>query len=399
MSVIRPYFHTDVIKVITGIRRAGKSVILDSIRNELMNSGINEDHIVFMNFEDIDLEYLLTAKTLNDEIKSRIEDEGKYYLLFDEIQHVSDFEKVLSSLRAVFDVSIFVTGSNSRLLSGELSSLLTGRCVEFEILPFAFSEALEYCKENGRLIGEKELFLDYMKLGGFPARYSYSDEASAIRYLESVYDGIINRDILLSRKGIDKALFKRISLYIIANAGRELSPKSISNYCKSNKIADISERSVYNYVQMLESAFLIHRVERYDIVGKSALGTRAKYYATDTGMRIVNSNRIQWEDTFYLENVVFNELRTRGYEVFSGKTRNGEIDFVVVRNGRKCFIQVAYLLASEQTIEREFGAFDAIRDQSPKYVMSLDEFDFSRNGVGHINIMDFLLGRADIVLL
>ena len=396
LEQIRPYYDSDIIKEITGVRRSGKSILLDTIKDELSDRGIAGDHIIYLNLEGLDYDYIENASDLNREIKSRISQDGKYYIFLDEIQHVMGFEKALASFRATLDVSLFVTGSNSMLLSGELATLLTGRTVEFEILPFSFYEMKQYYELNG-MEWDEQLFFDYLKWGGFPLRFDYKDETSVHRYLTNLYKSIINRDIIGKSKSTDKKNFMDISLYILANAGKELS---VDNIIKAFQKDDrsISRRTIYNYLEKMKKAYLIHGVGRYNIVGKSALSNREKQYAIDMGFRTINTNTINFEDTFFLENIVYNELITRGFTVFAGKTFKGEIDFVAIKNGKKCFIQVAYLLASEETIKREFGAYSKITDASPKYVMSLDKMDLSHDGIVHLNIIDFLLRKKDLML-
>ena len=396
LEQIRPYYESDIIKVITGVRRAGKSILLDTIKEELIEQGVPQDHIIYLNFEDLDYDYIVDAADLNKETKSRISDENKYYIFLDEIQHIENFEKALASFRATLNVSLFVTGSNSTLLAGELATLLTGRTVEFEILPFSFYEMKQYYELTGKEFND-DLFLDYLKWGGFPLRFDYSDEIAVHKYLLNLYESIVNRDIVGKTKSADRKAFMDISLYILANAGKELSIENIiETYKKNNK--EISKRTVYNYLERMKKAYLIHGVGRYNIVGKSALSNKEKQYAVDMGFRTINTNTINYEDTYFLENIIYNELITRGYTVFAGKTYKGEIDFVAIRNSKKCFIQVSYLLANQNTIKREFGAYDKITDASPKYVMSLDKIDMSRNGIIHVNIIDFLLRRVDLML-
>ena len=396
LEQIRPYYDSDIIKVITGVRRAGKSMLLDTIKDELLENGIAEDKIIYLNLEDMDFDYIVNASDLNKEIKSRISNDGKYYVFLDEVQHVENFEKALASFRATLNVSLFVTGSNSTLLSGELSTLLTGRTVEFEILPFSFYEMKQYYEIN-KMEWSEELFTNYLKWGGFPLRFDYKDDEAIQRYLTNLYRGIVNRDIVGKSKSADKNSFMDISLYILANAGKELSIENIiSAYKKNDK--EISKRTVYNYLERMKKAYLIHGVGRYNITGKTALGNREKQYAVDMGFRTINTNTINFEDTFFLENIIYNELLTRGYTVFVGKTYKGEIDFVAIKDGKKCFIQVSYLLAAKETIQREFGAYKNITDASPKYVMSLDKIDLSHDGIVHLNIIDFLLRRKDLML-
>ncbi len=394
---LRPYYEADLIKVITGVRRAGKSVILESIRDELSASGVAEDHIVYINLEDLNYEGIRTAGDLHREITSRIADQGRYYLFIDEIQHVEAFEKALASFRATLNASIFVTGSNSQLLSGELATLLTGRTVEFEILPFSFSEVEAYLKLNGQPF-EDDLIYDYLKWGGFPLRFDFHEEEDIQRYLANLYTGILNRDILTRRNRMDRKIFMDVAMYVLSNAGKEFSAESIMDYYEKKNHRSVSQRTVYNYIEKMQKAFLIHAVQKFDIVGKTALQAKQKYYAVDTGFRTIHTNTIHYEDTFFLENLVYNELLFQGFTVFTGKTHKGEVDFVAIRNGKKCFIQVSYLMTSPSTIEREFGAFAPITDASPKYVLSLDRIDLSRDGIAHINIVDFLLHRQTLAL-
>lgn len=396
LEQIRPYYDSDIIKVITGVRRCGKSLLLDEIKDELLGQGIASDKIIYLNLEDMDYEYIVNASDLNKEIKSRISDNGKYYIFLDEVQHVKDFEKALASFRATLEVSLFVTGSNSTLLSGELATLLTGRTVEFEILPFSFYEMKQYYELNN-LYWSEDLFMNYLKWGGFPLRFDYKDDEAIHRYLSNLYKSIVSRDIIGKSKSKDKSSFMDISLYILANAGKEFSVDNIVKAYKKNG-KEISKRTVYNYLERMKKAYLIHGVGRYNITGKSALSNREKQYAVDMGFRTINTNTINYEDTFFLENIIYNELLTRGYTVFAGKTFKGEIDFVAIKGGKKCFIQVTYLLASEETIKREFGAYGSITDASPKYVMSLDKIDLSHDGIVHLNIIDFLLRRKDLML-
>ena len=396
LEQIRPYYDSDIIKVITGVRRCGKSMLLDEIKDELLGQGIASDKIIYLNLEDMDYEYIVNASDLNKEIKSRISDNGKYYIFLDEVQHVKDFEKALASFRATLEVSLFVTGSNSTLLSGELATLLTGRTVEFEILPFSFYEMKQYYELNN-LYWSEDLFMNYLKWGGFPLRFDYKDDEAIHRYLSNLYKSIVSRDIIGKSKSKDKSSFMDISLYILANAGKEFSVDNIVKAYKKNG-KEISKRTVYNYLERMKKAYLIHGVGRYNITGKSVLSNREKQYAVDMGFRTINTNTINYEDTFFLENIIYNELLTRGYTVFAGKTFKGEIDFVAIKGGKKCFIQVTYLLASEEIIKREFGAYGSITDASPKYVMSLDKIDLSHDGIVHLNIIDFLLRRKDLML-
>ena len=398
LAKIRPFYDVDLIKVLTGVRRCGKSVLLGQIEEELRDSGIREDHIIKINFEDMQFEKIRNEDRLNQYILSYIKDEEKYLIFLDEIQHVRGFEKVLSSIRATVNCSIFITGSNSKLLSGKMATLLVGRCIEFRIMPFSFAESYEYCKALGKDILPDELFLDYINWGGLPLRFSIYREGDVKKYIEQTYQGILNKDIITDRSKINRQKFERIAGYIMANAGKEFSAKNIESYFENQNEEPIDKKTVYRYLDKMEKACLIDRVKRFNIVGKQAMVYVEKQYAVDTGFRMVNTNLVNIEDTFFLENIIYNELISRDYEVFVGKTYRSEIDFVVINGKKKCFIQVAYYLSSKETIEREFGAFRPISDASPKYVFSMDRLDFSRDGISHMNIVDFLLGKKDILL-
>lgn len=398
LKLIRPYYDVDLIKVITGIRRSGKSVLMETIKDEIIANGVNGSHIISINLEDLDYSFITDIKDLHKEIESRIQDKEKYYIFLDEIQHIENFEKLLASLKAKFNCSIFVTGSDSTMLSGELATLLTGRTVEFEIFPFSFKESVDFMALNNIECVPDDFIKDYIKWGGFPLRFSFREETSIKRFLDNLYSNIINRDIIKKSSKMDKNTFKDISLYIMSNAGKEFSAQNIANYYSTKCKKKVSTRTIYNYLEKLHKAYILHSCKKYNIVGKSALDSSDKFYATDTGLRTLNTNTINYEDTFFLENIIYNELLIQGFMVYAGKTFKGEIDFVAVKNNKKCFIQVAYLLSSEETIKREFGAYDKIKDASPKYVLSLDKIDLSHDGIEHLNIVDFLLHKVSLHL-
>ena len=396
LKLIRPYYDVDLIKVITGIRRSGKSVLMETIKDEIIANGVNGSHIISINLEDLDYSFITDIKDLHKEIESRIQDKDKYYIFLDEIQHIENFEKLLASLKAKFNCSIFVTGSDSTMLSGELATLLTGRTVEFEIFPFSFKESVDFMALNNIECVPDDFIKDYIKWGGFPLRFSFREETSIKRFLDNLYSNIINRDIIKKSSKMDKNTFKDISLYIMSNAGKEFSAQNIANYYSTKCKKKVSTRTIYNYLEKLHKAYILHSCKKYNITGKAALASSDKFYATDTGLRTLNTNTINYEDTFFLENIIYNELLIQGFTVYTGKTFKGEIDFVAVKNNKKCFIQVAYLLSSEETIKREFGSYDKITDASPKYVLSLDKIDLSHDGIEHLNIVDFLLHKVSL---
>lgn len=395
---IRRFYESNLIKVLTGIRRCGKSVILDQIKDELTKDYNKRlDHIVSINFEDVKYSDIIDYKKLNDYILKSIVDDNKYYIFLDEIQHVKQFEKTLASLKATKNVSIFVTGSNSKLLSGRLATLLVGRCKEFKIMPFTYNEYINYFRENKMNLPEKPL-QNFIRFGGMPQRLDYSLEEDIKDYLKSIYNGIIDKDICNRQSKINKETFITISKYIITNSSKEFSAQNIVDYYNQNNPDTIYRETVYRILDKLEHACLISRVKRYDIATKRTLKQVEKQFVIDNGFVLAcnDSNRVFVSHA--LENLVYNELIYRGYEVKIGKTYKGEIDFVAMKDGKKCFIQVAYLLSSDDVVEREFGAFKSVRDASPKFVLSLDEFDMSQDGITHMNIEDWLTNKVDLSL-
>ena len=397
LAKIRPFYDADVIKVLIGSRRAGKSKIIELIIEELKERGVGDSDILYLNFEKLEYDEIDDYKKLNDYVNAH-RGKGKQYLFFDEIHHVKGFEKAVNSFRVSFPCSIFITGSNSKMLSTEISTLLTGRVVEFPVYPFTYEEALRYQTLLGK---EKEgSFFDFLKLGGYPLRFELADEDSAKRYLKELYLNICQKDIFARDVDIEKAKFNRIASYVLSNAGTEFSPEKIRNYLQESNGGKeyCSIATLYNYLEKMEKSFLIKPIYRYNIPGKAALKSNPKYYALDNGMRLVNGNSSSFDIGRYLENLVCVELLSRGYEVYVGKTYKGEVDFVACKNGKKCFIQVSYIMESDETRKREFGAFSCIKDPSPKYVLSLDAVDMSGDGITHLNIMDLCLKKVDLFL-
>ncbi len=398
LEKIRRFYESNLIKVLTGVRRCGKSVLLTQIKDELISEKkISEDHIITINFEDIRFSKIKNFNKLNDYILKKINDNNKYYIFLDEIQHIKQFEKVLASLKATQNVSIFVTGSNSKILSGKLASLLVGRCKEFKIMPFTYSEFVKYYEENKLELPKKPL-QNFIRFGGMPQRMDYVLEEDIKEYLKSIYYGIIEKDICNAKSMINKETFITISKYIINNTAKEFSAQSIVDYYNLNNPNKICRKTVYRYLEKLERACLISRVKRYDIAAKRTLKQIEKQFVVDNGFLLACNDSNKIFVSHALENLVYNELLYRGYDVKIGKTYKGEIDFVAIKDGKKCFIQVAYLLSSDDVIEREFNAFNSVRDSSPKYVFSLDEYDMSQNGITHFNIEDWLLNKVNITL-
>ena len=388
LSRIRGFYDSDLIKILVGIRRCGKSVILKQIMNEIKEKGVQEDHIIYINFELVEFEELKDYKKLNYYIKEKIHDDKKYYVFLDEIQNVKKFEVVVNSLRASLEnISIFITGSNSKLLSNELSTVLSGRYVLFNIYPLTFKEYIELTGNDPK---NEESFWDYLKWGGLPNRVQFTDEVNIKDYLHSVFDSIILRDVV-ERLGLkDITLFNLILQYLIDITGREFSANNIIGYLK-NEGRIISTETLYTYLDALCKALIVQKIYRYDIHGKAILKTLNKYYMTDLGIAQIKNNNFEINKSFAIENVVFNELLARGYEVYIGKLNPGKIDFMATKSGEKKYFQVAYLLNDARVVEREFGAYKIINDNYPKYVLSMDKTDFSQNGIIHKNIIDWLL--------
>jgi len=388
ISRIRPFMDKDIIKVLTGIRRSGKSVMLELIQAELRSQGISDKHFLTVNFESKSNNDIHSLDGIYSHIKdfsSKIS--GKMYLFFDEIQELEGWETMVNSCLIDFDADIYITGSNAKLLSGELATYLAGRYVEFKIYPFSFKEVLDIAP--GR--NPAEVFQTYLTRGGMPFLHQFSmDEKSALQYLNDIYDSIILKDIATRNKIRDIELLKRIIQFFIANIGNTFSAANITKYLKSES-RSVSTETIYNYIDYCKTACFLHMVSREDVIGKKLLQFQEKIYIADHGFReaVYGNNMRDINQT--LENIVYMELLRRGYRVRIGKNNNNEIDFVASLENEKIYVQVTYLLATEETVEREFTVLETIPDNYPKYVVSMDEIDRGRNGIKNINIRDFLL--------
>ena len=344
---IRPFYDQNLIKVLIGIRRSGKSVLLTQIMDELKNSNIDDNHIIYMNFEDLDNEEYTDYKKLNKYIKEKIKDKDKYYIFFDEIQNVDSWEKVVNSLRASENTSLFITGSNSDLLSSDLATHIVGRYVSFKITPFTFKEVCELLNIKDKNEIENE-FLDYLKWGGMPQRFMQIDENSKKIYLNDIYDSIIVKDIINRFNIKDLDLLNRIVTYLITTPSQTFSPENLKKYFESIS-RSVSLETIYNYLDYLVKANLISKAERYDIRGKRILTGKYKYYLTDLGFTNILSEGKKAQIGAYLENIVYNELISRGYTVNVGSIDSGEVDFVATKFEEKIYIQVAYLLSDQKS--------------------------------------------------
>ncbi|WP_295726088.1 ATP-binding protein [uncultured Leptotrichia sp.] len=391
---IVPFIDKDVIKVLTGIRRSGKSVMLKLLMEELKNIGINEKQFIYINFENLKYRNLKNYERLYDFILNKVDNKYKsYYIFLDEIQEMEEWEKCVNSLRVDedFNFDIYITGSNAKLLSGELSTYLAGRYIEFVVYPFSFKEFFEIMKEKNKEIDLKEAFQDYVKFGGMPFLHNldYNFEAS-MQYLQDLYASIILKDITQRNNIRDTDLLERIINYVVMNIGNTFSATSISKFFKSEN-RKVATETILNYIKACEEAFLVYRVARNDLLGKKILNVNEKYYIADHGIREAIMENNQKNINQVLENIVYFEMLRRGYNIKIGKVDNLEVDFVCKKNDETIYIQVSYLLASEDTKEREFSVLENIKDNYPKYVLSMDEFDMSRNGIKHVNLIEFLI--------
>ena len=410
MNQIIPLIDNELIKVITGVRRSGKSYILGLIKEELINRGINEDNIILINFESAKYRNVSNARELDLLIESLIEKiEGKVYLLFDEVQNVDGWEKSINACRVDWDADIYITGSNSNLLSGELATFLTGRYFQIKIYPFSFKEFVEYKFSKDEFIDEKllndfhyspkklyfnptikDLFNEYLEYGGFP-QVSDLDCNNKLKYLEDLFNSILYNDLISRYNVRDINILKRLVVFLMDNIGKVSSAKSISDYLKENEDIKVAPQTVGNYIQYIENSLLIKKASRIDAEGKEILKFNEKYYIIDHGFNQVFNGRNISNISRTIENIVYLELLRKGYDVKVCQVEGKEVDFVCTRFRERIYVQVSYHLSSDETIEREFGSLLKIKDNYPKYVITMDEFDFSDSGIIHLNLIDFLI--------
>lgn len=386
---IKKFIDKPIVKILTGMRRVGKSTILNIIKDDVLKD-VPVENKIYMNFESLEFFDINNADLLKDYLDKKLKNKkGKVYFLFDEIQLVKDWERVINGLRVSLNSDIYITGSNSKLISGDLSTLLAGRYVEFEIQPFTFDEFSEIYKNSN--LSEEELFQKFIKIGGMPGlKYFNLNEEVSQKYLNDIYNTVLVKDVLNYNNIRDVDIFNRILSFAMQNIGATFSASAIRNYLKSEN-RNISVDTVLNYLEYCNKAFVLKKVPRYDLAGKKILKVDEKYYLTDHGFRqsIGFSNVKDIEKT--LENIVYIELLSRGYSVKIGKVKDREIDFVAKKGEDISYFQIAYLMENEETRDREFGVYDLIKDNYPKYVLSMDKLDFSQRGIVHKNIIDFLL--------
>ncbi len=391
---IMAYTDTPFVKVLTGVRRCGKSTILKMIMEKLQNErSVPKEQIVSMRFDSMEYDDM-NAKQMFETVKAKLCDGGRTYFFFDEVQEIDGWEKVVNSLASDYDVDIYVTGSNSRMMSSEIATYLTGRYISFRIFPLSFEEYLTFRKEYTELKDVHTELADYIRLGGFPATHlrAYSqDEVYTI--VRDIYNSTIFSDIVRRNQIRKVDQLERVVKYTFSNVGNTFSAKSISDYLKSEH-RKIDNETVYSYLEKLEKAYLLHRCSRYDLQGKEILKTQEKFYLADTSLRYSVLGYDQDSVASSLENVVYLELSRRGYDVNIGKTSDGEIDFIAQRQGEKIYVQVTQEIRSEKTERREYDRLLEIRDNYPKYVLRTDEFAGGNyKGIKSMHVADFLLSK------
>ena len=388
LKKLSTYMDAPIIKILAGIRRCGKSTILEMLHKELISKGIDKNNIICKRYTSFEIDDCYTAKDMYNDIKKEMINDNKYYLLLDEVQEIDGWEKAINSLLEDTNADIYVTGSNSKLMSSEISTYLTGRYVLIPVYPLSFKEYLDFKSSNTK--SKKDLLNEYIKFGGFPivALGNY-DEQSAYQIVEGIYNSVITSDITKRHNIVNFDLFNRVVKFIIENVGKTFSANSIVKFLKGEGRA-LSVESIYNYLEWLEKAFVIYRCRRYDLQGKSVLKTQEKFYLADQSLKYCIMGFNPKSIASMLENIVYFELKRRGYEVYIGKLGTKEIDFVAIKRDERVYVQVCRTLPENS--DREIGNLLAIKDQYPKYVVTLDELSTGNvNGVKIIHLFDFLL--------
>ena len=398
LKKIRNLIDKPVIKVITGMRRSGKSMILKLISQELLERGISSQNIIYINFESLMFSDLTEFRALYNHVIEKSQTlTGKVYILLDEIQEVEHWEKAVNSFMVDLDCDIYITGSNANLLSSELATYIAGRYVEIKVYPLSFKEYIDFAKIQNpqNILSNEDYFEQYLQFGGLPGIHNFSyDKSNIYQYLSDIYSSILLKDVVAKNNIRDVELLERIILYIFDNIGNTFSAKNVSDFLKSQG-RKLSRETVYNYLKALESAYIISSVQRYDVKGKALLETMEKFYLTDLGFRHAKLGYRPNDIAGYLENIIYLELIRRKYTVNIGKLGTKEIDFIGTLENEKLYIQVTYLLASPETVEREFSPLKKIGDNYPKYVLSMDNLgEYNIDGIVRKRIIDFLLEES-----
>ena len=386
LKQIIPLIDNDLIKVITGIRRCGKSYMLGLIKEELIKRGVKEHNIILINFDSKKYKNIKNNNELDKIVeKSMKNKKGKIYLFFDEIQNVKKWERSIAGYKVDYNCDIYITGSNSNLLSGELATHLTGRYYEIKMYPFSYQEFLDYHQKSSSL----DLFNEYLQYGGMPQTFDLG-ETQKINYLDDLFNSIFYKDIVKRYQIRDIDNLERLTTFIFDNIGNVFSASSIAQYYKKEMNMKISNKTITNYLKYLENACFIKKVKREDLEGKGILKFNEKYYVTDHGFCEAKAKGNIDTIGRTMENIVYFEFLRRGWKITIGKTNEFEVDFVCRKHKETIYVQVSYLLETDETIEREFRPFSKIKDHYPKYIITMDQFDRSRDGIKHINLIDFL---------
>ncbi|MBK5252259.1 MAG: ATP-binding protein [Peptostreptococcaceae bacterium] len=388
------YRDNDFVKVITGVRRSGKSSLLALFKEYLLEQGVELSRIIEINYEKFMYDDLKDGQLLHDFIKDKVIDNERMYFLIDEVQELPEWAKVINSLRASFNADIYVTGSNSRMFLGEHLTYLSGRYIEIKILPLSFKEFLEFRSYDEEKA--EEHFNEYLRVGSFPAVSLANQQELVEAILSGLFDSIFTRDIILRGKIRDEGAFYKVAKFVFENIGNNTSANAIKNTMISHG-HKITSDTVDNYLRQMCDAHLLYQCERYDIRGKERLKTNGKYYVVDTGLRNKLIGYRQGNIGHVVENIVYLQLLRLGYEVTVGKNLSHEVDFIAVKGSARLYFQVSLTVLGDSTYDREMNSLLKINDQYPKYLITMDKIDLSKDGIVHLNLFDFLLERVDLV--
>lgn len=388
LEELKKYINVPVVKILTGVRRCGKSTILSMFKEELINNGIDSEHVIEINFAS-EKYSAFDSKLMYELLKNKIVDDKKYYLLLDEVQEIENWERVINSLLEENNNDIYITGSNSKLMSSEISTYLTGRYVSIPVYTLSFKDI--YNSSNNTF--DKKTLLDrYIRLGGFPIVNALNlNEDTAYQIIGGIYNSVVNEDIRKRHKINDEELFSRVVKFVVENVGKNFSANSICNYLKSEK-RNIRVENIYNYLEWLEKSFIVYRCPRYDLQGKEVLKTQEKFYLSDQSLKYSLLGFDPKSIASMIENIVYLELKRRGYNVYVGKMQTQEIDFVAIKREEKIYVQVCRQMP--ETSDREISNLLKIRDSYPKYVVTLDEYSTGNyEGIQIVTLTDFLLNK------